>query len=445
MQRDKRLQLILKRLIKKKCKGEERVKDIHKVISNYIEAHQEELIESVQNAVQIQSVIGNEHEMQFFMKNKFKQIGLEVEELEPNLKNLSGHEAFVDSGIPFQGRKNVIGIFRGEENKGKSLTLHGHVDVVSPQPLEKWTMDPWGGEIEGNRLYGRGSADMKSGLLANWFALKAVLESGHEPKGMVHLQSVIEEESGGGGGALSCLEEGYITDGFISTEPHALRVTVAHAGIMYFRVRVLGKTAHGGMAHLGVNAIDKMIKIYQALIELDHKRAKEKYYDLFHKGSGQSVHLNRGTFRAGDWVSSVAGFAEIECRISFIPGETRSMIKQLIEDTVVNSVQGDEWFDINPPKIEWFGWSTEPWYQNANSPYVQSFLQTAQQTLNRDIKIIGRASGNDARFTQYYNMPGICFGPIGENLHGPDEFVEINSFVETAKVLANHIVDWTGG
>lgn len=88
--------------------------------------------------------------MQTFMRKKFRQVGLEVAEFEADLNKISGHEAFVDSGIPFKGRKNVIGIYPGMSN-GKSLTLHGHVDVVSPQPLEKWTKDPWSGEIQGNR------------------------------------------------------------------------------------------------------------------------------------------------------------------------------------------------------------------------------------------------------------------------------------------------------
>ncbi|MEK4027138.1 ArgE/DapE family deacylase [Pseudobacillus sp. FSL P4-0506] len=411
-------------------------------IEQYIDKNQEQLIEHIRNVVKIKSVIGDEEEMQEYMKRIYQEIGLEIHEVTPNYHKLANHEAFVDSGIPFEKRKNIIGLYNGTGD-GRSLTLHGHADVVSPNPLEKWTKPPWDGKIEGNKLYGRGSADMKGGLIANWFALKTLIDLNIQLKGTVQLHSVIEEEAGGGGGALACLEAGYITDGYISTEPHNLNVTIAHAGILYFRIKVIGKTAHAGLAHEGVNAIGKIYKIYDAMEALNQKRAKEIHFELFNKGSGQSVHLNQGTLHAGDWVSNVAGHAVLECRIGFIPGESRKDIKKLIHETIEKVMREDEWMQQNPPEIEWFGWSTEPWYQDPEDEFVQSFVQTASSILGKPTKIIGRASGNDARFTQYYNKPGICFGPRGSNIHGPDEFVELDSVVKVAKVLANYIVEWT--
>lgn len=411
-------------------------------IEQYIDENREQLIAHIRNVVKIKSVIGNEEEMQEYMKRIYQEIGLEVHEVTPNYHKLANHEAFVDSGISFEKRKNIIGLYNGTGD-GRSLTLHGHVDVVSPNPLEKWTKPPWDGEIEGNKLYGRGSADMKAGLIANWFAVKTLIDLSIQLKGTVQLHSVIEEEAGGGGGALACLEAGYITDGYISTEPHNLNVTIAHAGILYFRIKVIGKTAHAGLAHEGINAIGKMYKIYDAMEALNQKRAKEIHFDLFNKGSGQSVHLNQGTLHAGDWVSNVAGHAALECRIGFIPGESRKDIKKLIYETIEKVAREDEWLRQNPPEIEWFGWSTEPWYQDPEDEFVQSFVQTASSILGKQTEIIGRASGNDARFTQYYNKPGICFGPRGSNIHGPDEFVELDSVVKVAKVLANYIVEWT--
>lgn len=416
----------------------------HKLISDYIDKHQDELIKHIQKSVQIKSLVGQEQEMQQFMKERYEEIGLKVIESEPDYAQVSKHEAYVDSGFPLEGRTNIVGIYEGSED-AKSLTLQGHVDVVSAEPEEVWTYDPWGAEIVGNRMYGRGALDMKSGLLANWFALKTLLDLDLKPKGTVQLHSTIEEESGGGGGALALMEEGFLTDGYITTEPHALRVTVAHSGVMYFRVKVVGKTAHAARTQQGINAIGKIYKIYHALEELDRKRGEEVVFDLIHEASdGRSCNLNLGTLRAGDWVSSVAGWAELECRVGFIPGESRKDIKTLIEDTIAEAIKGDEWLEAHQPEIEWFGWSTEAWYQDPKHPYVQAFIESAKKTLGKDdIQIIGRTGGNDARFTQYYDRPGIGFGPDGEYSHGPDEYVEIDSIIETTKVLANHILDWT--
>lgn len=411
-------------------------------IRQYIDEHKEQLFATIQEVVRIKSVVGNEQQMQAYMKIKYEELNLNVFEFEPVFEKIYAHEAFIDSGIAFANRKNIIGIYNSKGN-GKSLTIHGHVDVVSPDPISNWTMNPWCGDIAGNKLYGRGSADMKAGLIANWFALKTLIDLDYPIAGDVQLHAVIEEEAGGGGGALACLEEGFVTDGYISTEPHNLNVTISHAGILYFRVIVKGRIAHAGLAHEGVNAITKMMKIVNALEKLNEWRAKNVKFELYEKGSGQSVHLNLGVLHAGDWVSTVPGEAVLEGRIGFIPGETRQEMKQLLYETIKKSVEGDEWMDKNPPVLEWFGWSADPWYQNPDAPFIKRFLENAEDVMNRKVNIIGRASANDARFTQYYKKNGLCFGPIGENMHGPDECVHLDSVVEVVNVLANYIIKWS--
>src|SRR5690625_2322661 len=161
---------------------------------------------------------------------------------------------------------------------------------------------------------------MKSGVIANWFALKCLIDLGIELKGTVQLHSTIEEEAGGGLGALACLDDGYVTDGYVTSEPFHLNVCISHAGIMYFRVFVKGKSAHAAHSQEGVNAISKMYKVFHALEQLEEKRAAEITFDLFEKRTGgQAVNLNLGTLKGGNWVSNVADEATLECRIGFIP------------------------------------------------------------------------------------------------------------------------------
>ena len=164
-------------------------------IKAYMEQNKEAFFKRIQELVRIESIVGNEMASQRFMEERFKEIGLTIYEVVPEYEKLKKHEAFVDSEIPFEGRKNIVGIHEGTGN-GRSLTLHGHADVVSPGALSNWTVDPWGAEIKDGKLYGRGAADMKSGLLANWFALKAVKALGYDIKGDVQLHSVIRRRSG---------------------------------------------------------------------------------------------------------------------------------------------------------------------------------------------------------------------------------------------------------
>ncbi len=415
-----------------------------KKISDYIDEHQQELIALLQECVRIPSVTGDEGPIQAWMESRFRELNLDTFSFEADYNIVSKHPAFIDSGIPFKGRPNVIGLWKGKES-ARSLTINGHCDVVSPEPVTAWKKDPWGAEIEDGRLYGRGALDMKGGFIAGLFAVKALQALGLKPEGTVILESVIEEEAGAGGGTLACMmQQGILSDAFIALEPQGPRITYCHAGVLYFRIKVQGKTMHAGMAHEGVNAIGKILKIYEALVDLNSRRHQEISFEPFEIGSGKATNLNVGTLRAGDWPSSVAGFAAMECRIGFVPGETETGVREMIEALVCEVADKDEWMKEHRPTVEWFGWHAEPWYQDPNAEFPQSFRQTMKRYYGEEPVFMGRGSGNDARFTSYFGGQGICSGCTGGGLHGIDEYVDLSSVVNTSKVIAMSILDWCG-
>lgn len=424
--------------------AEDRIpEDLQEKVCSIIEKNRDELIHTLQELVRIPSVVGQEADAQDYVEKLYGDAGLEVARFDPDMETASRHPAFVRTDMPYDNRPNIVGTLPGDD-AGPSIILNGHIDVVSPEPVNAWRHDPWGAEIEGDRLYGRGSGDMKAGLLANYFALTAIQQAGLKPKGTVILQSAIDEEAGGAGGTLDCLIRGYTAHGMLSTEPHNLKITIANAGVSYFRVTVQGRSYHAGLAHLGVNAIGKMYPIYQALIALDDIRGREVRFPLIEKGSGRSCHLNIGTFHAGDWPSSVAGSAAMECRIGYVPGERMAEIKQLVTDTVSAVAQKDPWLREHPPAVEWFGWQTEPWYQDPEHAFVKTLKASAESVLNRETEFAGRAAGLDARFAPYFDMASACTGPVAGNVHGIDEYVEIPSVIDVAKIVAVTTLNWCG-
>jgi acetylornithine deacetylase len=416
---------------------------LEKKVSERVVRMKEDIVQTLQALVRIPSLVGQETKAQAYMDRLYRSLNLEVTSLFPDLEKVKTHPAFIDTEMSYEGRPNIIGGLAGD-GAGRSLILNGHMDVVSPEPVSGWKYDPWGGQVEGERLYGRGAGDMKAGLVANYFALKAILDEGVRPKGAVTLQSVIDEEAGGAGGTLALLMQGSRADAMICTEPHNLNLTISHSGVNYFRVKVQGKISHAALAHLGVNAIGKMYLIYQALIDLDEKRAREIRFPLFEKGSGRSCHLSIGTLKAGDWPSNVAGSAEMECRIGYVPGEKMGDIKHLVERTVGETGEKDPWLKEHPPKVEWFGWQTEPWYQDPQHPFVQTLKGALESTLGKNPEIIGRAGGIDSRFAQYFNMVSACTGPKAGGIHGFDEYVEIPSVIQVTQALATAILRWCG-
>ena len=140
-----------------------------------IEAREDELIEIVAELVRRPSLLGQEAEVQAYVADHLQTSDLEVSVWDLPAETLSEPNAG-DSGVPFPGRPNVTGRKKGAGG-GRSLIINGHVDVVSPEPVAAWTYDPWRPTIVGDRMYGRGAFDMKSGDAINLFLPRAAARS----------------------------------------------------------------------------------------------------------------------------------------------------------------------------------------------------------------------------------------------------------------------------
>ena len=411
-------------------------------VCRLVDDRRDEIIRVLRTLVQFPTPTGQETEGQKYMQSLYSELGLNVTIFEADAGKIRRHKAYVDSGFGFKDRPNIVGILEGKPS-ARSLILNGHMDVVSPEPVTEWQYPPWEGKVVANKLYGRGAWDMKSGLTANYFALKSVLDAGLKPEGTVMLQSVIEEETLSGGGTLACFLEGFTADGMVIPEPH-MNITLAHPGILFFRVRVVGKPAHAGEAHTGVNAIGKMNQVYQAIVALDERRAEERHYPLFERTSGRSCHICIGTCRAGDWISTVAGWAELECRLSYLPGEDVTEVKDQVWQAVNEVTRNDGWLAQHPPELTWMARWADAWEQAPDAPFVTAFKRTADKVLTPGAEIIGATWGMDTRHAMYFNMPAISFGPDGENIHGINECVDLDSVIDCTKIFALFIMEWCG-
>jgi acetylornithine deacetylase len=405
-----------------------------------IDGNREAVCRDLAEIVRIPSIVGSEGKAQEWIYERMRSMGLAVEAFEADKERLMKHPSYVTVDWPYQGRPNVIGVLRGDPS-ARSIILAGHIDVVSPEPVSAWKHSPWGAEVSGGKMYGRGTADMKGGLIANLYAVKALIDSGTVPKGTVMVFSTIEEEAGGGGGTLASLLKGYRANAMLNTEPFP-KIAVAHPGILYFRVKVQGKSIHAGRSHLGVNAAGKMIPIYNVLIELDEERAKRLTFKWAEMDSGRSCNLNIGTFHAGDWPSNVAGWASMECRISFVPGETEVSVKKEIEERIAEVANKDPWLREHPPVIEWFGWHANPWIQDENDPFIQLVRSNGREVLGSAPPVVGKPAGMDTRFCSEFGISACAFGPNGGEIHGIDEWVDLDSVIQTAKVAALTTLDW---
>ena len=432
-------------------------RDTRNAVCSHIENHRDELVEFLSELVAAQSLPGEEQPAQELMIERFESLDLDVDAWEPDADALAGHPAFFETTpyeeYGYEGRENVAAT-RAGTGDGRSIAFSGHVDVVPPDPVSDWTFDPWDTHEEDGRLYGRGTYDMKGGIAAFVAAFEAIDALGIELAGDVTLQTTIEEEAGGVGGVLSALERGYQPDAAIIPEPSGIpTVGVASAGVMYFRVRVPGKAAHTAYKFLGVDAVGEAFKLYQALEEL-HERRNERIEDYqpainqYAEAEGSTTNLSlTDIYVPGSWTSTVPGEAVMEFRVGWPPSahQDRDDVRTEIEETIAAVVADDEWLADNPPELEWFGWSTDPHEVDFDSEFFQLVCEDVEAVTGGSVDYRGGLGGNDERFyNRYYDIPCPSVGPRGANGHAADEYVDVDSLVETAQIHALTMLDWCG-
>lgn len=426
--------------------------DLRTEVLECVEGKRDELLDLLSTLIAQESVVGNEKPVQEVIASRLESAGLTVDTWQPNADELRGHPGFFETAsyqeVGYADRPNLAATKEGSGN-GNSLTLSGHVDVV-PVDEDEWTYDPWDTTIEGGRLYGRGSNDMLGGVACNLIVNEVLGELDIDLAGDLTLQTTIEEEDGGPGGVLSALERGYQPDAAIITEPSGIpNIGMASAGVMYFRITVPGKSSHAARGNEGVNAIGKASKIYDALDELDRERKSRISYEPAYRENpdlkGHETNLNVGVLDGGNWPSTVPSEAVLECRIGWPPGESRADVRSEVEETLETVTVNDDWLSAHPPALEWYGWNAEPHELDTTEEVVQVAKNHAEDVTTGQTTFKGGNAGNDERFYNlYYDIPCLSLGPRGGAGHGADEYVHIDSLLQTTKVLALTAIDWCG-
>ena len=147
--------------------------NIHALIESKTNEIKDEIISFVQQMVQTPSLANEEGTVQKLIFDKLQSLDLQSDIIPVKFDDIKDHPAFNDDGFSPDSRINVIGQWNSNK-KGKSLILNGHVDVVPTGPEKLWTESPWSGAIKNDRIYGRGSCDMKAGLASGIFAVQVL-------------------------------------------------------------------------------------------------------------------------------------------------------------------------------------------------------------------------------------------------------------------------------
>ncbi len=407
-----------------------------------VESLRKEAIDLLQDLIRIPSITGEETKVQLLFADRLRDLNLKVDCWYPTRNELQNHPSFSDDGLPLGERPIIIGHLAGNDPAARSLILNGHMDVVPVGNEDLWSDGPWSGVIRDGKIYGRGSCDMKGGLVAGLIAITALLKAAYVPKGSVWIQSVIGEESGGAG-TLASVIRGYHADAAIVLEPTRMAICPVGAGAATFRIKLQGRAAHGAMRQEGVSAVEKFYVLLSAIQELERSRHLKFQHPLYKQQELVSP-ISIGKVQAGDWPSTVPESLVAEGRFGILPGENISVARKEFESAIRNAAQKDDWLRNNLPMVEWFEGQFESAHTDLDSAIVKQLKETHSEIHHKEPQIHGVPYGSDLRFfTNDAKMPGVLYGPGDVRVaHTLNEFVPINEVIDVAKTIALLIVRW---
>ena len=403
------------------------------------------LIQLTQDLVDIPTINlpphGDEKAGQEYVKNCMRQLSMEIMEYSPEqAPNFNDNPAFI-KGQDYTDRRNVMGTWKGSGG-GRSIILNGHMDVVTDEPYLWTKCQPFKSIAEGGRIYGRGTADMKGGLACALVALEMLRDEGFHPKGDIIFESVVDEEYASSAGSIAARQLGYNADYAVLLEPTGLAICPATVGSVVAKVTVQGVA---GMPYTGkpaVNPAYMLGEVIDLIRQYEHRRTETVKSPKLWNDTPQGAQIVVTKAKSGDLREhgqlSTPEDAWVELVIQVYPDEDMQQVFDGFCDFMEDAFS-------QPDKIK-----TELEYHfcraaDSSPSDGLAILQKHAADHVDDLKTYGAMFSCDLfAFTLYGDMPAAVFGPFGGSLHGPDEWVDIESMEKAAMTLHDFLLEWCG-
>lgn len=351
------------------------------------------------------------------LERRFRQGGLDCQRLSPDVSN--------------QDAEDAPGCLLAVHGNGERvLYFHGHYDVVPAQSRQQFR--PLRKE---HFLFGRGSCDMKGGIVAMLYAILALKEIAVKLKGRIGLTLVPNEETGGEGGTAWLARQGLLgrdAIGMLLAEPTSGVIWNANRGAISLRVRVFGKPAHVGMQHQGKNAFERMHTVVDKLQLLKHE------VEL------RITRFNIGSEEKPNSILMLGGQSGGGANFNVVPGECWFTIDRRINPEEDLAAEKARLFEIlesckqDGIPLEWEilqeGMSTSCYEEEPLAEALVCSVETVSGQAPRFEMCPGLL---EIRFYAAEGIPAYAYGPgLLTVAHGPNEYVDLRKMVDTAAIYA---------
>lgn len=392
----------------------------------------EQVVELARRLVRIPSVVrpgdphAGESQVAAFLAEELERRGLSVS---------------VQEAAP--GRPNVIADWNtGEEGFG--LILEGHTDVVTEGDAAAWSYPPFGGEVVGGRLYGRGACDMKGGLAAAVAALDAVRRTARGLAGRVRLAALVDEE-GMMEGVKAFVRAG-MADGFhgaLVCEPEENEVCLVQKGALRVLAAFRGRQAHGAMPYAGANPIPAAARFVLALRGLEEAEQRRCGAHPLLGLPWITPTTVRAPARGEAQFNVMAAEAHVTVDLRTVPGQDHGGLCEALEELAERAAEPDDGVEARVVRVEDRPWTETP----RDAPVVRAVERAVQLVTGRPPRYGGVPGCTDGTFLwAWAGLPVVVLGPGKREVpHQVDEYVDVDELVEAARIYAASVVYFLGG
>lgn len=324
-------------------------------------------------------------------------------------------------------RPNVVCELEGE-GTGPALLLNGHLDTIPPYDMGA---DAYSGRIDGDRIFGRGAADMKAGVAAMAYSLALLTRRGLRPKGKVVFAGVVGEEYEGSGTRYFVSQHGRI-DMAIIGEPTKLQIGVAHKGIEWMEVVFSGRSVHSSRPEEGVNAIYAAAEFVQAVRTRLQPRLDAKAHPLL----GPSL-VNIGVIHGGVQPNVVPAECRVQVERRWNPGESLDGLYDEVTE-IAQDVGSRLHAGVQVVRTPYSRECERPPLDTpADHPLVRGIRRSQVAWKRPEGRPVGLGMCTDGPTLARAGIPTVVFGPgDARNAHSATEHVEIDDVVWAAKIYA---------
>jgi acetylornithine deacetylase len=385
------------------------------------------LVRDASAFLQVPSVTGDERAALERLAEQAAALGLEADLHQHDLDLLRAHPDHPGEEAPRDELWGLTVTLPG--TRPGRIAIDGHVDVVSPG-TEPWRLGPWSGAIEGGRLHGRGSVDMKGPVVAALHALAALRE--HERPEVVLI--AVSSEEDGGLGTFAELQRDANFDAALLPEPTGLRVVCAQAGALTFKGEIRGVATHAAERLAGHSAIDRYVKVHAAFAEHERTINAHVQHPLMRE-LALPYPLLVGRLQAGEWSSMVPDQLYFEGRLGVPVGQDVRAARAELQRVV------DEALDDGLPRcvLTWEGGA----FASGTTDPEHAWVKTVQAALTAEAgqaPLAGVPWGADMRLFTARGIPAVMVGTRDIELaHAVDESVSIDELAAVARTIVRAV------